>query len=727
MKVDPPFKSPFRRGLKRRLSRKTDFSVCSVEERQAILFYLLNMIRAGFGVKFTEQVFNFCVDVIGVKNAYSLLKPLYRTELDYDDTDDLFFWASRKISDRGVMKIIHEVFIPRIEMIAGKRSGARNRELVFRLSAVRDSFMLTDAETSILELFYMIQTHSTVSNYFGEDPLDLTSYHLFKLYGHTILGLDRRKFRNVLNNSALFDAKLINEENGLSIDDRICDYLLGIGERELNNVFFAKNADTDLSIRDFFLSREELRVLGALLKSRNGCNVLFYGAPGTGKTSLAKCLARHFNMDLYTVRIDEGENDYGFRLKAIYATLNVAQGKRSLIVVDEADEILNTAHLSAQTRSKNTVDKSWINNLLDTHNRKMIWITNQHWAIESSTIRRFAFSLEFENLTAKNRMTILQHELKKHRIENYFTESEKRDLCKTYTVDGSGIVHAINLLNINKNMKKEVVLKMVETVLNNHEKATRGENAKKKKRDFKSYSLQGLNTSHELSHIISVLKEFGERKERVKTASVSLLLYGPPGAGKSEFVHCLGDRLGKDIVMKRVSDIQDMYVGQTEKNIARAFREARDDDSILFFDEADSFFYPRKDAVRSWEKSFTNEILAQLDEHSGIVVFATNDIDGLDHAAFRRFKFKVKFSFLEPDGILHFYNTLLAPLAGAESLTTQETKLLKTLRNLTPGDFAVVRDQYDFGKGSNPLMHKDLIERLIHEVQHKKVERTIGF
>ncbi len=716
----------FRLGEER---RKTDFSVCSREERVMIYTYLLNLIKAGHEKRFTEEVFNFCIDVIGQKNAYSLMKPLYSTKLDYDDSDDLFAWTGKNIPDRDTLRVIQDVFVPKIASLLQDKSGRRNKELLLRLDAVQEIFKLSDEEVSILELYYLLSTHSTISNYLGQDPLDLTNFHLLKVYGHTVLGMNRRVFRSVLSNTILFDAGIVDHDGAL--DRRICDYLLGVGERELRNTFFSRDMKTPLTIKDFSLAGEEVKVMEALLKSRGGCNILFYGAPGTGKTSLVKALAKHLKMDLFSVRVSEesnndDEDDMAFRLKALYATINATKRRESLILIDEADELLNAA---VMPHIENSTNKSWINNLLDSHGRNIIWITNRRWGIDSSTMRRFAFSLEFEQLTTKNRLTVLKHALKTQGLKSYMVDKDLQELCKTYKVDAGGIVNAVRLLKIKKNARKESVIKMVEAMLKNHEKATACKacgNSRKRKKDFSTYSLNGLNTSHNLEEISHLLKEFADAHEKDPGKCVSLLLYGPPGTGKSEFVHFLGSTLGKDVNLKRVSDIHDMFVGQTEKNIAQAFHEAKDDKSILFFDEADSFFFPRKEAVRSWEKSFTNEILAQLDDYAGIVVFATNDIDGLDHAALRRFRFKVRFSFLEPDGVLHFYNIMLAPLAGGVQLLSPEVKQLQAIRRLAPGDFIVVRDQHTFVQQAKPT-HQDLISGLEHEVLHKKLDKQVGF
>lgn len=733
MKIPRRLRRRNRRMFMEQEGRKTDFAVCSREERSMIYTYLLNLIQAGHGKRFPETTFNFCADVIGQKNAYALLKPLYPAKLDHDDAEELFDWTEKNLPDRETVRIINEVFRPKIESLLRSGTGRRNPELLRRLAAVQDTFKLSDAEVEILKLYYLLNTHSTMSTYLEQNPIDISSYHLFKIYGHTILGMNRRLFRSVLNNTILFDAGIVSlADGGRSLDRRICDYLLGIGDRELSNTFFSRDAETPLLLKDFSLAAEESAVMETLLKSSAECNILFYGAPGTGKTSLAKALSKHLKLDLFSVKIaedqtDDDDDDIKFRVKALCATINATRRRDSLILIDEADELLNAAvmpHIGSRT------NKSWVNNLLDSHGRKIIWITNRSAGIDSSTMRRFAFSLEFEQLTAKNRLTVLKHAIKAQGLAKYINDTELQELCKNYHVDASGIVNAIRLLKIKKNTRKESVMKMVEAVLKNHEKATDGRRNNKapaRKKDFSTYSLKGLNTSHDLEGISKLLKNYTEQPEQYEAKSVSLLLYGPPGTGKTEFVHYLGSQLGKDVSLKRVSDIQDKYVGSTEKNIAQAFSEAKQDKSILFFDEADSFFFPRKDAVRSWEKSFTNELLAQLDDYSGIVVFATNDIDGLDHAAMRRFKFKVKFSSLTPDGNVHFYQTMLMPIIEHLLPTDEDIHQIRAIEGLAPGDFAVVKDQFGF-KRIEDIRHQDLIEALRFEVEHKRdKKRVLGF
>ena len=62
-----------------------------------------------------------------------------------------------------------------------------------------------------------------------------------------------------------------------------------------------------------------------------------------------------------------------------------------------------------------------------------------------------------------------------------------------------------------------------------------------------------------------------------------------------------------------------MYVGQTEKNIANAFKEAKNKKAVLVFDEVDSFLQDRSSANRSWEISQVNEMLVGMESFNGVL------------------------------------------------------------------------------------------------------------
>ena len=194
--------------------------------------------------------------------------------------------------------------------------------------------------------------------------------------------------------------------------------------------------------------------------------------------------------------------------------------------------------------------------------------------------------------------------------------------------------------------------------------------------------------------------ELLEREDRGDAAAgrdaprFNVLLSGPPGCGKTELVRWLGERLGREVRTLGASDLLDCYVGETEKRIARAFRDAEQDGAILFFDEVDSFLRSRAGADHSWEVSETNELLARLEDFKGLFVAATNFPSSLDPAVLRRFTFKLSFGYLTEAGKRTFFERYFG-----DALTDAEAAELRDIPDLCPGDFRTVRQRLDYLPG----------------------------
>ena len=134
------------------------------------------------------------------------------------------------------------------------------------------------------------------------------------------------------------------------------------------------------------------------------------------------------------------------------------------------------------------------------------------------------------------------------------------------------------------------------------------------------------------------------------------------------------------------SDLLDMYVGGTEKNIRRAFAQAEAEKTILFLDEIDGLVQNRERAQRSWEVTQVNELLHQMENFNGVMIGATNFATNLDAAILRRFTFKLEFDYLDNAGKMLFFERMFqAKLNEAENMR------LATIPNLAPGDFRTVR------------------------------------
>lgn len=115
-----------------------------------------------------------------------------------------------------------------------------------------------------------------------------------------------------------------------------------------------------------------------------------------------------------------------------------------------------------------------------------------------------------------------------------------------------------------------------------------------------------------------------------------LNFYGEPGTGKTMCAHAIANHLGKSILALNYSEIESKYVGEAPKNLQKAFDIAKETDSVLFFDEADSFLGKRIENVTQGAdqalNSLRSQMLIQLEEFSGVVLFATNLVTNFDPA-----------------------------------------------------------------------------------------------
>lgn len=128
---------------------------------------------------------------------------------------------------------------------------------------------------------------------------------------------------------------------------------------------------------------------------------------------------------------------------------------------------------------------------------------------------------------------------------------------------------------------------------------------------------------------------------------VILNFFGPPGTGKTMAAHCIADALSKKIIIANFAEIESKYVGDSPKNLANIFTVAKNEDAVLFFDEADSFLGKRLTSISSSSdqavNSLRSKLLQLLEEHSGIVIFCTNLLKNYDKAFESRILRSLKF------------------------------------------------------------------------------------
>ncbi len=422
----------------------------------------------------------------------------------------------------------------------------------------------------------------------------------------------------------------------------------------------------------------------ALQNKKVGVNILIYGEPGTGKTEFARVLSEHFKVSAYEVvsetgygeTIEKGEQ----RLYAYLAAQNFFCNQNAMIIFDEIEDIFEENY----TNQSSNFSKAWINHILETNLIPTLWICNEIYDIEPSTMRRFDFVLNLKAPPKAERKAMIQHA-----IDSDLQPTILNELSKSEHLVPAIINRVASVINPIKDQLECSIDDAAVTLVNNTLKAQGNNEIKVKKIGGLSeiYNPAFTNADNNLAFLAERLKVYQEAK---------ICLYGPSGTGKSAYAHWLSDYLNKPLLIKKVSDLMDKYVGETEKQIASAFNEANTNNAILLLDEVDSFLRDRRFAQQGYEVTMVNEMLTQMEEFSGIFIATTNLMEQIDQAMLRRFDFKVKFDFLTSDQAFLLF-TEQCKYLGFDADNDKYTDKLKRFNRLTPGDFAVIARQAKLG------------------------------
>ncbi|MBR1397413.1 MAG: ATP-binding protein [Selenomonadaceae bacterium] len=158
-------------------------------------------------------------------------------------------------------------------------------------------------------------------------------------------------------------------------------------------------------------------------------------------------------------------------------------------------------------------------------------------------------------------------------------------------------------------------------------------------------------TYAENSHL--VFEIWGFKKTHKFSKRIGVNLYGPPGTGKTMAAHAIAKNLNRKILIVNYADIESKFVGETPKNIRRAFEAAKATNSILFFDEADAILSKRVTNMTSATDVSVNQtrsvMLMLMNEYQDFIIFATNFIENFDPAFMRRISMHVKFELPDAD------------------------------------------------------------------------------
>jgi transitional endoplasmic reticulum ATPase len=635
--------------------------------------------------------------------------------------------SGQKLTDSEAISLFRE------KLAEMERTPLRPEGVLYaNIDRLAELIGLTPVDKELLAFLVLLHTQTPLWECGGAME-DLTVSTAMEAFAE-ILGLDRAEVRRALKEDGpLCSSGLVRVDRTETEMVGMFDLLEGLDAILLGEVsdnltmfqlYFAPTPPSSLVPADFPHLREEYSLLQSILATaikerRKGVNILVYGETGTGKTEFVKTRAASLNTQLMGISHENEDSDleetHGRFRSYLFAQKVLARTQASVILFDEVEDVFPDSELPFFGPAKHSgCFKSWTNDVLESNPRPAFWVCNEIHQIDPAFLRRFSYALHIPTPIRSVRRSILakylgdlpvsQDWVDRLAMNQYLTPALIEQACKMAVLAGAQEPAALE--------------RLMERVLHNSFEVLgrRAEFKSLRPSTITKYSLDFLNPSHDLSEVVQGLKQ---------RPAGRLLLYGPPGSGKTAFAQYIVEHVDKQLIQPHASDILNPFVGLTEKYISEMFHEASREHAVLLLDEADNFLQNRQSARRSWEVTQVNELLVQIDAFEGILLCSTNLMDSLDPAVLRRFELKISFGYLKQDQAWKMFRQTLEGMGCRPEDTARMAGLrqqLHRLTNLTPGDFAtVIRQTQVLGK---PLNDEQLLAALEEECRAKDRSKT---
>lgn len=446
--------------------------------------------------------------------------------------------------------------------------------------------------------------------------------------------------------------------------------------------------------------------------------ILLYGPPGCGKTLIAKVLASESEANMYSINGPEIMNKYygetEAKLREIFK--EAKDNSPSIIFIDEIDAIAPKREEAYGDVEKRVVAQllALMDGLTDRGNVIVLGATNRPDSVDPALRRpgRFDREIEISVPNADGRFEILQiHtrgmpiaddvELKRLAGELHgYTGADIKSLCREAAL--KAIRRYLPEIDLEtEKVSTEILQSMVITIQDFYD--AMHEVVPTAMREFyverpKVFwnDVGGLEDVKKTlkDNIIVALKEPQKFYNMGIKPPKGVLLYGPPGCGKTLLARAVATESGGNMILVRGPEILSKWVGESEKAIREIFRKAKTSaPCVIIFDEMDSLARIKSGEDAGIGQTILSQLLTEMEESATsrvVVIGITNRPDLLDHALLRPGRLEPVLYVQQPDenGRLEIIKILTKKMPLSSDVNLEEIAV--STQNYTGADLAAL-------------------------------------
>ncbi len=440
----------------------------------------------------------------------------------------------------------------------------------------------------------------------------------------------------------------------LKVDEKIINFLIDYDGIDSRIILFTEKKDPKISFKNLILEKdlkdkiEQLISYLEKIESENGFIFFFKGPYGAGKKTTAESICKELNIPILVVDVKKMLNSNEVPFETLCNIIfREALLQNSSIYIDNFHVLLSDDEKMDPLRKK----------LI-----KELEIFKGHSFLSSESSWEPSGVLE-DRAFIKVEFPVPAYFLRKKMWESYLDGEEELDanaIADKFRFTGGQIKDSIFTARNLARIKNPEDFKITMEDIYQGCKAQSNQNLSNFSRKINPHFkwddiILPKDKKDQLKEICNYVKyrakifyDWGFDKKLSLGKGLNILFTGASGTGKTMAAEIIAGELNLDLYKADLSCVVSKYIGETEKNLSKIFKEAETSNAILFFDEADALFGKRsevKDSHDRYANIEINYLLQKMEEHEGIVILASNLSKNIDEAFQRRMHFTVEFPF----------------------------------------------------------------------------------